>query len=89
MLRFVNPTALPMVHCYSIRLPRGVAILANYSRHRTESSSEHYASDLSLHMADAYLQISGARIRTHDLWIRDRKRVSYTLHHSGPFTKLN
>jgi len=54
----------------------------DYSRQRTESFSEHYVIDLSLLKADAYdVKISGARIRTHDLWIR--KRVCYLLHHSG------
>jgi len=51
----VNPAALPlpMVRCYSIRLPRRVASWVNYSSRRTESSSEHFASALSLLKADA------------------------------------
>jgi len=54
----------------------------NYSSRRTESSSEHFASDLSLLKANDYdVNISGARIRTRYLWIR--KRVSYPLHHSA------
>jgi len=32
------------------------------------------------------VKISGARIRTHDLWIR--KRVCYPLHHSAPLPQL-
>jgi len=40
----------------------------NYSSRRTESSSEHLASDLSLLKLMHYDEkISGARIRTHDL----------------------
>jgi len=53
-----------------------------------ESSSEHYASDLSLLKADDYdVKISDAWIQTHDLWIR--KQVCYPLHHSAPLHKLN
>jgi len=52
-MRRVNPAALPLVRCYSIRLPRRVASWVNYSSWRTESSSEHLASDLSLLKADA------------------------------------
>jgi len=33
------------------------------------------------------VKISGARIRTHDLWIR--KRVCYALHHGAPFQTLD
>jgi len=54
----------------------------NNSSRRTESSSEHYASDVSLPKADAYdVKISDARIWINDLWIR--KRVCYSLHHSA------
>jgi len=51
----------------------------NYSRQRSESSSEHYnSSDLCLLITDAlWYKISGARIRTHDLWIQ--KQVRYPL----------
>jgi len=51
--RCVNPVALSLVRCYSICLPRRVALWVNYSSWRTESSSEHVASDLSLLKADA------------------------------------
>jgi len=56
----------------------------NYSSRRTETSSEHFASDLILLNADVLydVKISGARIRTHDLWIR--KRVCYPLHYTAP-----
>jgi len=74
---------LPLVCCYSIRTPRRVASWVNYSCRWTESSSEHFASNLSLLKADALRsEISSARIRIHDLWIR--KRVCYPLHHSAP-----
>jgi len=53
LLRCVNPAALPLVRWYSIRLPQRVASWVNYSRQRSESSSEHYVSDLSLLKADA------------------------------------
>ena len=33
LLRCVNPAALPLVRCYSIRLPRRVASWVDYSRH--------------------------------------------------------
>jgi len=40
----------------------------NYCSQRTESSSEHFASDLSLLTADDNdVKISGAQIRTHKL----------------------
>jgi len=39
---------------YSIRLPRRVAGWVNYSRQWTESSDEHYVSDLGLLKADAH-----------------------------------
>jgi len=48
----VNPAALPLVHCYSVRLPRRVASWVNYSSRRTESSNEHFVSHLSLLKAD-------------------------------------
>jgi len=48
----VNSAALPLVHCYSIRPPRRVASWVNYSSRQTETSSEHFASDLSLLKAD-------------------------------------
>jgi len=44
-------------HWYSatrFAFPRRVASRVNYSRKRTESSSEHYVSDLSFVNADAY-----------------------------------
>jgi len=79
----VNHAALPLVRCYSICPPRRVASWVNYSSRPTESSSEHFASDLSLLKADApWCESSGARIQTHDLWIR--KRLCYPLHHSNP-----
>jgi len=54
----------------------------NYNRQRSESSSEHYGSDLSLLKSDTCgVKICGAQIRTHDLWIR--KRVCYPLYHSA------
>jgi len=45
---YVNPAALPLVHCYSIRPPWRVASWVNYCSRQTESSSEHFANDLSL-----------------------------------------
>jgi len=48
LLRCVNPAALPPARCYSIRLPRRVASSVSCIGQRTESSSEHYVSDLSL-----------------------------------------
>jgi len=53
LLRCVNLAALPLVRCYSICLPRRVASWVIYSSRRTESSSEHFASYLSLLKADA------------------------------------
>jgi len=53
LLRCINPAVLPLVRYYSIRLPRRLASWVNYSSRRTESSSEHFASDLSLLKADA------------------------------------
>jgi len=53
LFRCVNPAALPLVRGYSIRLPHGVASWVNYRSRQTESSSEHFASDLSLLKADA------------------------------------
>jgi len=62
--------------------PDGIASWVNYNRQRTKSSSGHYVSDLSFLKGNAYdMKIRGARIRTHDLWIR--KRVCYPLHHSA------
>jgi len=47
--------------------PEGSYSWVNYSSRRTESSSEHFASDLSLLKADAHdVKISGARIRTYE-----------------------
>jgi len=51
LLRCVNPAALPLVRCYSIRPPRSVASCV--SSQRTETFSEHFASDLSLLKADS------------------------------------
>jgi len=77
-----NPAALPLVRCYSIRILRMIASWVNYSMQRTESSSEHYVSDLSFLKADTlWCDISGARIWTHDPWIQ--KRVRYPLHHNA------
>jgi len=53
LLRCVNPATLPLVRCYSIRLPRHVVSGVSYSRQQTDSSSEHYTGELSLMMADA------------------------------------
>jgi len=53
MFRCVNSAALPLVRCWSIRRPRRVASWVNYSSRRTESSSQHFASDLSLLKANA------------------------------------
>jgi len=83
LLRCVNPEALPLVRCYSIRLPWRVASWVNYSSRLTESSSEHFASVLSLLKADA-LWCENKRCsdsNPYDIWIR--KRVCYPLHHSA------
>jgi len=58
-IRCVNPAALPLVRCYSIRFPRRVASWVNYSSRRTESRP----------VSTSPVIISGARIWTHDLYI--------------------
>jgi hypothetical protein len=40
LLRCFNPAALPLVHCYSIRLPRRVASWVDYSRHELSLAQE-------------------------------------------------
>jgi len=57
LLRCVKPPVLPLVRCYSIRLPHRVASWVNYNSQRTESSGEHFASDLSLLKADAWCTV--------------------------------
>jgi len=61
-----------MVRCYSIRLPRRVASCVNYSSRWTESSSEHFASDLSLLKADA-LWCENQRCSDSNPWPMDPK----------------
>jgi len=72
LLRCVNPAARPLVHCYLIRLPRRVASWVNYSSRRTESSSEHFISDLSLLKADA-LWCENKRCSDSNPWPMDPK----------------
>jgi len=88
LLRCVNSAALQLVRCHSIRLPRRVASWVNYSRQRTESVSEHYASDLSLLKADALCE--NKRYSDSNPWpmVWIRKRVCYPLHHSTPQARL-
>jgi len=83
LLRCVNPTALLLVHCYSIRSPQRVASWVNYSSCLTKSSTEHFASDISLLKADTlWCDNKRCSKSNNDLWIR--KRVCYPLHHSAP-----
>jgi len=53
LLRCVNPAALSLARCYSIRHPRRVASWVNYSSRQTVSYSEHFVSDQGLLKADA------------------------------------
>jgi len=53
LLRCVYPAALPLIRCYSIRHPWRVASWVYYSSRRTDSSSEHFASDPRLLKTDA------------------------------------
>jgi len=79
LLRCVNPAALPLVRCDSIRHPRRVASWVNYSSRRTESSSEHFASDLSLLKADA-LWCENRRCSDSNPWPMNPKASVHPLH---------
>jgi len=72
LLRCVNSAALPLVRCYSISPPRRVASWVNYSSRRTESFSEHFASDLGLLKADA-LWCENKRCSDSNPWPMDPK----------------
>jgi len=85
MLCCINSAAVQLVRCYSFRPPRRVASWVNYNSRRTESSSEHFASDLRLLKADVlkadaqWCENRRCSDSNHDL--RIRKRVCYPLHH--------
>ena len=77
LLRCVNPAALPLARCYSIRLPR-----CGLQPVRTESRTVGTTPVISACWRLMHYDVknSGVRDRTHDLWIR--KRAYYPLHHS-------
>jgi len=76
LLRCVNPAALPLVGCYSIRLPRRVASWGNYTRQSTNWIVQWALPVMSAcwRLMHYDVKISSARIR---------ERVCYLLHHSG------
>jgi len=84
----VNSAALPLVRCYSIHLPQGVASWVDYRGQRNESYPVSTTSVISAgwKLIHYDVKISSARIRTHDLWMQ--KRVCYPLHHSAPSPSL-
>jgi len=88
LLRCVNPAALPLLRSYSTRPPRRVAIAERTTAvnelNRQVSTSPVISAWWWLMPYD--VTISGARIRTYDLWVR--KRVCYPLHRSAPQTQV-
>jgi len=86
VLRFVNPQDYHWyVATHSIRLHRRVVSWVNYSSQRTKSFSEPYTPVISAcwRLMGYDVKISGARIWTHDLWIR--KRACYPMHYIDPY----
>jgi len=81
-----SPPALPLVRCYSMRLPWRVVRWVKHSRQWTESCPVGTTSVISAcsRLMTYDVKISGAPIRTHDL--RIRKQVCYPLHRSAPIS---
>ena len=84
LLRCVNPAALPVVRCYSIRLARRVASWVDYTATRTESCTVGTTPVISACWRLMHYDVKngGVRDRTHVLWIR--QRACYPLYHSAP-----
>jgi hypothetical protein len=85
LFRSVNPAALPLVRCYSIRHPRMVAIAewTTAKQARTESCTVGTTPVISAFWRLKHYDVknSGVWDRPHDLyWIR--KRVCYPLHYT-------